>query len=1436
MPKYRLLQPVCEEARPVLSPILQEFTTGSGPSLEIITPDWISRCGNYVIVRGRVQDGMHPQGPRSPTELDSLWWEILDSEHRGRIRYNPDGLFEFAIPTLGLPQVFYLRIVATDSRGKSAERLFGMIAGSGVPPGGTIPAEAPPADFAEAAPKARVVTPVLTVTQPGRNDYFTDSLPVRGRLLDASGRVIPSRELESLTWEVEGTGLKGELEPGREGSFATVVDAAGVRQDALLVVRAIAVTGAVAEQAVQLRADISAPKLELRSPREGGSYDQTVTVEGSVADREAVSLHWQVLGAPGLGASFDLPEGGDFRFEIPTSRLEGIQIIELRAADPLGNATVFTVTLRGREPPVPVRESPAPTTREPAAPPQLFIESPVDRSYYHSQVRLEGMVEDAKSLTWEIPGSGLKGRVIAGNDGRFSLRIPSVDLQGTQMLRLIAVGHSGATVEKVLVLLDHEKGPEISIATPENRSYYRREILLEGSVGNPEDDWDSVGEVAGLSLRFAGAEDAPAEIPFDEQGHFSVLLPAEGYSGKLSMILTAEDRNGDLTRELITLLDGNLDPIVSISSPRVEQLYGSKVRVTGTVIDPYAQSEVMGGIESVSYSVTSPEIFTLENAIAQGAVELGADNSFDFVISTRDLSGPQDLNILVAARSGNQTKSSVRILEGEADIPVFSVEPGDRRAVLRWDPLPSVRSYTLSYRSANPGQRQGRVIRVPGISSPYVLAGLENGNRYVFTVEAELPGEPNSRSAEKWAIPLSPETLRPATAGEFQQIRVSWPSRPGCERYILWRAFSADGKYLRIGEALTETNYLDTNVRYGRSYYYRVSPASVPENPSEPVLGQSTAFAAEKLEAAGMYPTTQSRDLTLYGGYAFVAQGGEGIKIVDISSPASPALVGGFQTADAQGIAVRGEYAFVADGERGLKVLDISDPRYPAEAGMRKTMDARAVALAGDVAFVADGSSGVKVIDVSSPVQPTRLGSVATENACDLVVNNDTLYVADGRGGLKIFDTSASPRLTELGQLAGLDVRAVAVQGSLLFLAAGADGLIVMDRSTPGAPVELGRYTEGEILDVELSGTFAYLMDRGEGMIVVDVSDPGRPTRFASFEAEGASSVAVQGHYAYLATESGLQVVHILIQGRSVPVASGRIGGKAFGLSVFGQLAFIACHDQGVRVIDVSDPQTLGDESTKGAWSEDYAVGIEVIGSIAYVAGGRRGLSILDLSPLWVGDSTTQPKRTGSYYTGGTAHRTSGRPGLLFVADGQEGLKILDIGLPNSPVEIASVSSRDARDVALMGEYALVADADSGLIVYAVADPVNPIALVTLESPGAQRIVLQDTLVAVAGSSGVDLYDFSDPGHPAVLGRYESEYVEGIFLRGQYLYIAEGHRGLTVLDVRSYDPPVLVSACPDIYAVDVAVHAGYALVTDSRQIHAVEILIPEWLRAEAPRR
>jgi hypothetical protein len=70
------------------------------------------------------------------------------------------------------------------------------------------------------------------------------------------------------------------------------------------------------------------------------------------------------------------------------------------------------------------------------------------------------------------------------------------------------------------------------------------------------------------------------------------------------------------------------------------------------------------------------------------------------------------------------------------------------------------------------------------------------------------------------------------------------------------------------------------------------------------------------------------------GHYAYVADGGAGLQVIDVSDPANPRRVGGYDTPGyAGGVAVSGHYAYVADGDAGLQVIDVSDPANPRRVG-----------------------------------------------------------------------------------------------------------------------------------------------------------------------------------------------------------------------------------------------------------------------------------------------------------------------------------------------------------------------------------------------------------------------------------------------------------------------------------------------------------------------
>ena len=90
-------------------------------------------------------------------------------------------------------------------------------------------------------------------------------------------------------------------------------------------------------------------------------------------------------------------------------------------------------------------------------------------------------------------------------------------------------------------------------------------------------------------------------------------------------------------------------------------------------------------------------------------------------------------------------------------------------------------------------------------------------------------------------------------------------------------------------------------------------------------------------------------------GYAYVADGGNDLCVVDVSTPSTPVVVGFLDTLGLTlGVAVSDRYAYLANGERGLRVIDVSTPSTPVEVGLSYTpSQALGVAVAGGYVAVA---------------------------------------------------------------------------------------------------------------------------------------------------------------------------------------------------------------------------------------------------------------------------------------------------------------------------------------------------------------------------------------------------------------------------------------------------------------------------------------------------
>ena len=136
----------------------------------------------------------------------------------------------------------------------------------------------------------------------------------------------------------------------------------------------------------------------------------------------------------------------------------------------------------------------------------------------------------------------------------------------------------------------------------------------------------------------------------------------------------------------------------------------------------------------------------------------------------------------------------------------------------------------------------------------------------------------------------------------------------------------------------------------------RIAIVSPPWFPVPPtgyggIDAEATALTRAAGEAVGAYAIQQGT-LALSGNYAYLADSGAGLQVIDVSNPANPQRVGGYYTNGfAIGVAVSGNYAYVADYDAGLQVIDVSNPTNCVRVGGYDTSGrACGVAVVGTIA------------------------------------------------------------------------------------------------------------------------------------------------------------------------------------------------------------------------------------------------------------------------------------------------------------------------------------------------------------------------------------------------------------------------------------------------------------------------------------------------------
>ena len=156
------------------------------------------------------------------------------------------------------------------------------------------------------------------------------------------------------------------------------------------------------------------------------------------------------------------------------------------------------------------------------------------------------------------------------------------------------------------------------------------------------------------------------------------------------------------------------------------------------------------------------------------------------------------------------------------------------------------------------------------------------------------------------------------------------------------------------------------------------------------------------------------RGATVAANHVYVCDLMGGVRIVDVTNPASPSPAGQSEGSGTNDVKVAGDYAYAAAID-GLNIIDVSNITEPEIVGWwwDGYTTSVSVDLAEHYAYVAN-REGIEIVDVSIPTAPLAVHFVDTPNlALAVDVESHYAFVANGDAGLRVYDV-ADPTSPEL--------------------------------------------------------------------------------------------------------------------------------------------------------------------------------------------------------------------------------------------------------------------------------------------------------------------------------------------------------------------------------------------------------------------------------------
>lgn len=470
------------------------------------------------------------------------------------------------------------------------------------------------------------------------------------------------------------------------------------------------------------------------------------------------------------------------------------------------------------------------------------------------------------------------------------------------------------------------------------------------------------------------------------------------------------------------------------------------------------------------------------------------------------------------------------------------------------------------------------------------------------------------------------------------------------------------------------------DIAVDNSYIYSLSSghliiidATIPQNPEEIVRLQ--------IDASG--------SVLAFGNYV-IATNSSALMVVNVSIPTKPILesVLPLPMTITRTISVFNNTVYLADYDKPkILGINISDVKHPVEivdiidyssiGNCWKALAHQKTAQGTELLFCADYRLGLFCFDVTNKSFPQLLSNFDTNcRAMQLDIEGDFAYVCSRRESpfypsrLEIISIADVTQPQLLGQYDCINdtIMDVDVSEGYAYLSIAGIGLRILDVHEPTKPVLIGSYSNNATVDFfeklmfDNATKICYLTHPYYGLLIIDCADPTNPTLLSIFEVWESfylSSIFIENNIAYIASSgSGGTLALVNISNPLVPslIIWGTVGDAIADIHVQGDQVYLANQYNFLTIMDFSDISTpVWTGELKNWWFQTQAIFVE--GHYAYIAQYATGLRVVDIRNL---ENPVEVAAMRDHYRG-VCYDVFVRDGLIFIADGWDGLEIYEL-------------------------------------------------------------------------------------------------------------------------------------------------------------------------------